>query len=699
MRRASLLVLFFVPSAAMAGPGTVTHRDIVPDDAGLSAYRNTTTPRRDQLNRFIGRGVLFNGEFLDRPDHPNGSPGVGLFDFDNDGDLDIFLPNGTEAGNSLFKNLLSETGELNFVDVAAEAGVLGPTEHEGSAVTTADLDNDGDQDVLITGYSTENLVYENLGNGTFRDITESSGLKGAPDLGASGACVGDLNGDGLLDVFISHSYDHQSMRAIFTDQRDVPIHNALYFNRGGLHFEDVSQSSGILVTRGHIDAGGNEFIGDPGATHVCAIYDRDFDGDLDILYGDDQGAVPPRRLGGIDRGNIHLFENDGSGFFTDISVEVGVNFTGSWMGVSVADFNGDGYLDFFMSNLGDAPFSLVVGEPRPGEQASRWFFDGPDGFRDSLNPDGTSPGVISSEFGWGVSSYDYDNDGDTDILYHGDLDIGPFYTISNPGYLLINDGAANFTADTETFRDSADHLHRIVFGVATGDLDGDGFEDIVTASAVNVDPADTLPNPFDFGGPFDPIDAFIPTFSTMPPGGDPLTEPLFFNPTIQSYADGDVAVEINNGENGNGSANVKLVGTHGLLRDGCAPRDGIGATVTFRTRKGKTVRYPIAVGDSYASSNSKLAHFGLGDSKRGTLDVMWPGGVKNRLYNIRHRGEPYVMPEIPCSIDTDDRFFTYATCVARSLKTLRKNGTVTNRQAFRLKASAFRAYFEERRRR
>ncbi|MEO0813189.1 MAG: ASPIC/UnbV domain-containing protein, partial [Myxococcota bacterium] len=228
---------------------------------------------------------------------------------------------------------------------------------------------------------------------------------------------------------------------------------------------------------------------------------------------------------------------------------------------------------------------------------------------------------------------------------------------------------------------------------------GDGFEDIVTASAVNVDPADTLPNPFDFGGPFDPIDAFIPTFSTMPPGGDPLTEPLFFNPTIQSYADGDVAVEINNGENGNGSANVKLVGTHGLLRDGCAPRDGIGATVTFRTRKGKTVRYPIAVGDSYASSNSKLAHFGLGDSKRGTLDVMWPGGVKNRLYNIRHRGEPYVMPEIPCSIDTDDRFFTYATCVARSLKTLRKNGTVTNRQAFRLKASAFRAYFEERRRR
>ena len=150
MRRAFLLDLFIVPSTALAAPGTVTHRDIVPDDAGLSVYRNTTTPRRDQLNRFIDRGVLFNGEFLDRPDHPNGSPGVGLFDFDNDGDLDIFLPNGTEAGNSLFKNLLSETGELNFVDVASEVGVHGPTAHEGRAVPPADLDTDGDQDELIT---------------------------------------------------------------------------------------------------------------------------------------------------------------------------------------------------------------------------------------------------------------------------------------------------------------------------------------------------------------------------------------------------------------------------------------------------------------------------------------------------------------------------------------------------------------------
>lgn len=685
-----VLAVFLIPTTAWASG--VTYTDIVPGDDALSSYENVPSDRKVLLDPFIGVPVTF-GEFLSRPSHANGSPGVALFDYDGDGDLDILVPNGDGATNALFANQLVETGSVSFVDVTAMAGVAGPPSQEGNSVTVADLDNDGDQDIFISGYSTHNQVFENNADGTFSDVTMSSGLAGLPDVGTSSTCVGDVNGDGLLDLFVSHTYDHTFIQVIFDPNPTIPIHNELFLNQGDMVFMDATASSGIRNTRSHIDGAGVEHLGDPGATHACAMFDQDMDGDIDILYGDDQGAIPPAVAGGINRGNLHLFRNDGSGFFEDISLDVGLGQTGSWMGLSVADYNQDGYMDFFGSNLGDANFSLFVGQLALGQQASRWFLGGPDGFTDTATAQGL-PGVVTSQFGWGTSSYDYDNDGDSDILYHGDIDSGVFVTVSNPATLYDNDGLGNFTGDTEAFA-STDHLSRIVYGMAVGDIDGNGFEDVVTASAFNVPLDQAIPNPFDAGGPFDAVDGFIPTFSTLPPGGDPMTEPLFFNPAIQSYPNGDLTVELNGGENGNRSANVRLIGTVGLLSEGKAPRDGIGAVVTFATRSGQRVRYPIAVGDSYGSTNSTLAHFGLGQDRRGTLDVLWPGGTKNRLYGVRAQGRPHVMPEIPCSYDTNASFGPYAHCVVRSIRSLARQGVVSRAQARRLKLSAFLAYFEE----
>ena len=124
---------------------------------------------------------------------------------------------------------------------------------------------------------------------------------------------------------------------------------------------------------------------------------------------------------------------------------------------------------------------------------------------------------------------------------------------------------------------------------------------------------------------------------------------------------------------------------------------GIGAVVSFTPRRGATVIAPIVSGASYGSSHSQTAHFGLGNAKRGTVDILWPGGTRNRLYGVRD-GSVVTFPEIPCSYDGSwPSAGAYARCVKKALATLQSAGLVGSQQRGRLASSAMRAFHEHRR--
>jgi hypothetical protein len=348
---------------------------------------------------------------------------------------------------------------------------------------------------------------------------------------------------------------------------------------------------------------------------------------------------------------------------------------GGWMGLDFSDLNCDGNLDFFSTNLG------YIGSGQP----SRWFFGNGDGTF-------TDPGVgdlVMTPFGWGVSFLDYENDGDSDIVFHGGVDILSLVDKSNPGVLLRNDGACSgiFSWDQDAF--TTDHLNRTVHAVAVGDLDEDGFEDIVSASNFNI--VEDFEIPFagvllpPFGSVFDEVSSATVSFSSR----EIMGFQVYLGPTFER---GNLSVEINSADSGNKWVEVKTLGTTGIVDDAITNRDGIGAVVGFTPRGGNTSLRPVIGGSSYSSQDDLAANFGLGQAPWGTVEVLWPGGVRNRLYGVRH-GESVTFPEIPCSIDDSD-VLSYISCLRGSLEDLEDAHILNRRQKFRFLSSGLRAFFE-----
>jgi hypothetical protein len=158
--------------------------------------------------------------------------------------------------------------------------------------------------------------------------------------------------------------------------------------------------------------------------------------------------------------------------------------------------------------------------------------------------------------------------------------------------------------------------------------------------------------------------------------------------------DGTLSIEVNSGDNGNGSATVRVRGSVGTLPEGRVNRDGIGAVVRIQPRGGKPVLRPVLGGASYASQDSLEGVFGLGAAESGTVEVLWPGGVRNRLYDVR-RGERVLLPEIPCSYAaTWTSPDAYRACVEGALDGLVRGGVIGPSERTRLLSSALRAYSE-----
>ena len=339
-----------------------------------------------------------------KPEMTGGFPGVVVWDYDGDGDQDIYAANGPGAANSLFQNQLAQTGSVSFVDVAAAAG-LEATAQDSAGVCAGDLDNDGDPDLVVLGRHASNHLYENLGDGTFRLVAGSA--VGVGDLWSSSCTLGDVDGDGLLDLFVANTAETFDGSWIYAVPFALNEHNQLFRNDGGLQFSDVSATAGVEVLGG-LPA---EFAGSATVTWATAMADLDRDGDIDIVHVDDQAGFPMARFGGIDRGLIHVLLNDGSGRFTDHPI-LGPFQAGTWMGVDVGDLDCDGTLDLYVTNFGDYVNSALGAPPFLGLVASRWFLGGGDG---TFTDVGTGA-LGSTGFGWGNAVFDYDNDADLDLL-------------------------------------------------------------------------------------------------------------------------------------------------------------------------------------------------------------------------------------------------------------------------------------------
>ena len=381
-------------------------------------------------------------------DEMGGLPGAAMFDYDNDGDLDIYVANGHGYRNYLLEN----DGDGNFSDVSRKAGVAVTVETHG--VATADIDNDGDADLFVATDG-RNYLFRNNGDGSFDDITESAGI--VSRYFSSTVAFADIDNDGYVDIYVGGAGGEDGV-----ERNRIVGTGELYLNNGDLTFRDITDETGTESTY----------------TWSVRFCDYDDDGDPDLFTANDQGIA----LAG-EWSPIRLYRNEGNLTFTDVTREAGLGITGSWMGLAFGDYDLDGDFDFFATNVGGS----FVDKKGHQEYDLHGFFRNDGGvFRNIAEELEVAPDLTLAklEFGWGTVFTDFDNDGDLDLYYVGNYDMLQAY--NNPGHLLINDGAGAFRDSTARYglrTIDGTGTPSIAVGVATGDVNDDGHVDIFVANA------------------------------------------------------------------------------------------------------------------------------------------------------------------------------------------------------------------------
>ncbi len=392
--------------------------------------------------------------------------GVAIFDFDGDGANDVFIANGPPSRSELYKN----DGAGHFTEVGQQAGLTRTGWAQAACV--GDIDNDGHPDLFVT-YFGHNSLYRNLGTGKFQDVTERAGLPVTGTRWGSGCAFIDYDRDGLLDIFVANyvKLDLANVPkpgsaktcewkglAVWCGPHGLPAgHNALYHNNGDGTFTDVSAKSGILT---------------PGGCYGLGAVTADFnnDGWPDIYVACDQ---TPSLL--------YLNKHDGTFQERGDAAGVAYNADGqlqAGMGIAVADYDGNGFLDIAKTNFsGDRP-SLYRNQ---------------DGafFEDVSETAGLGRNQL---LGWGVAFLDMDEDGWPDLVManghvYPEIDRSPVgETYRQKTLLYRNLGNGRF-ADITGSAGPAFSVARPSRGLATGDLDGDGRPEIVI---VNMNDKPTL---------------------------------------------------------------------------------------------------------------------------------------------------------------------------------------------------------------
>jgi enediyne biosynthesis protein E4 len=482
--------------------------------------------------------------------------GCAFLDYDSDGWMDIYLVNSGrcdfyEPAQPLRNALYRNNRDGTFTDVTQKAGV--PGDAYGMGVAVGDYDGDGFPDLYVTQYP-HSILYHNNGDGTFTDVTAKAGV-GAPGW-ATSAVWFDYDNDGRVDLFVCHFVDYNKAKLKFcgdslTGERFYcipsiydPMPCWLFRNNGDGSFTDVSKESGISQSLAK-------------AWGVVAA-DINNDGWMDLYVTNDTVAN-------------FLFANRGKGRFEEIGLlaGVGVNAFGkprSGMGVDAADYDQDGRIDLFEANVDHEMYSL-------------YHNDGNEVFSDVANPTGIGA-VTRMMSGWGLKFFDYDNDGDLDLLLcNGHPDDAVEKRVEGvrflePLLLFRNTGKA-FENVSQT---SGPIFSRPLSGrgMALGDFDNDGSVDVLV------------------------------TQNNAAP----------------------VLLRNNRGRE-NHWLGVRLVGTKANV-------DAIGAKVSYQSGDLKRHQFKVG-GGSYLSSHDPRMVLGLGKrTKMDWLEIQWPqpSGKTERLTEL-----------------------------------------------------------------
>jgi hypothetical protein len=441
-----LLTLCLAPitsarQASATATKPVTFVEVTPKSSGITWVHDNAHSSERYLPETVGAGCAF-------------------FDYDNDGWMDIYLVNSgpsdffkpaTPLKNALYHNNHDGT----FTDVTEKAGVAGGTFGMGAAA--GDYDGDGWVDLYVTSYG-RNILYHNNHDGTFTDVTEKAGVA-APGW-STNAVWFDYDNDGRLDLFVSSFvlYDKTAQNLYCTDEskrryycvprffKPQPSH--LFHNNGDGTFTDVSKESGIA--------------GSPGKSFGAVATDVNGDGLMDLFVAND---TEPN----------FLFVNKGNGKFEEVGLAAGVAYSESGkprsgMGVDAADYDGDGWQDLFVANIDQEFFSLYH------NQKDLTFTDEPGEI-------GPATQLLS---GWGLKFFDYDDDGDQDLLLvngHPDDLIEmraarvrykePMLMFENTGHGFKNVSAQSGAVFARDFSGR---------GMAVGDFDNDGYLDVLVSN-------------------------------------------------------------------------------------------------------------------------------------------------------------------------------------------------------------------------
>ncbi|MBN9663688.1 MAG: CRTAC1 family protein [Acidobacteria bacterium] len=479
--------------------------------------------------------------------------GVAVFDFDNDGRLDIFFTNGASLPElkkkdpSFYNCLLHQKKDGTFEDVTAKSGLAGADLDFNFGVAVGDFDNDGFEDLFLCSIG-RNALYHNNGNGTFTDVTASSGIGGKPPNTLSIAAAWfDSDNDGLLDLIVSNytlwspKTDARCMmsdRDYYCDPRRYPsVPHRLYRNLGGGKFADVTEKSGFAAA--------------PGKGMGVSVADFNDDGWMDVFIAND---TEPNSI----------FLNRKNGTFEEQGLALGVAYNenahvGSSMGSDAKDFNNDGKVDIFYNNLMGQIWQLLRNRGDMFEYYS------------SIS---RIQKLSMAYSGWSTGFIDYNNDGWKDIYSaNGDVDM---MSPKSPQHDTMFENV-----DGKSFADVSEEMGKGFLrkgyqrGSAFGDLNNDGALDIVTTS---------------------------------------LNE----TPRILR----------NTADTGNHWLMLNLIGHK-------SARDAIGAKVKLTTGSGRSLYNHVAVSTGFMSSSDKRVHFGLGrDTKISAVEIAWPSGVHQTLRNV-----------------------------------------------------------------
>lgn len=500
--------------------------------------------------------------------------GAALFDYDNDGDLDLYLTQGRMLGKDqtlkdalfpprpdqpltdrLYRNDLvstqQDTRRLHFTDVTEAAGI--DAGGYGMGVASGDFNNDGWVDLYVTNYRGDQLWFNN-GNGTFTNVTDKSAL-GKPDWSVSAAVL-DYDRDGRLDIYVGQyvdfSPDKQQLCFGPTSAKDYcgpvvydALPDRLYRNQGGGIFKDMSAKSGITKVFGP----------------ALGVIAADFNNDawVDVYVAND--GKPNQ-----------LWINQKNGTFKEEALLAGVavNMEGvseGSMGVDAGDFDGDGDEDLFMTHLQGETNTIYV------NNGEGWFEDL------TLTSGLGNPSKLFTSFGTGW--FDYDNDGWLDLfIANGDVRNAPIraragdkYPLRQTNQLFHNQGDGRFKEVTAE-AGKAFELSQVSRGAAFGDVDNDGDTDIVVANN-----------------------------------------------------NGPVRLLINNIGNRNPWLGLRLLNESG--------QDALGARVEVIRPKGPALWRRVRTDGSYASANDPRVLVGLGkSSKVDSLRVYWPSGLTEEWKQI-----------------------------------------------------------------